>query len=31
MTLILFNKYYLFNGIEQTFILNITISLKSAT
>jgi len=31
MTLILFNKYYLFNGIEHAFILNITISLKFAT
>ncbi len=30
MTLILFNNYYLFNGIEHTLILNITISLKSA-
>ncbi len=30
MTLILFNNYYLFNGIEHIFILNLTISLKFA-
>ena len=28
MTLILFNKHDLFNGIEHAFMLNITISLK---
>ena len=31
MTLILFNKHDLLNGIEHTFILNITISLKFGT
>ena len=31
MTLILFNKHYLFNGIEHTVILNITMYLKFGT